>query len=280
MQSKSSTTKVCLVTGASSGIGHATALELIGAGYTVYGAARRVGKMEDLCAAGGHPIALNIASQADVERVVQTIINEQGHIDILVNNAGIGLHGSIEDTPLDQARNLFEINLFGLSRLVQLVLPHMRQQRSGTIINVSSIGGEIAMPLGAWYYASKHALEAFSDSLREEVKQFGINVVILQPGIIKTEFEKETAQELRAISGSGAYAKYANAMAERAQTSLGQNSKASDPSLVAKTIRHIIESPAPKTRYAAGYVAGTLLFLNRFLPDRLFDRMMTGWMDK
>jgi short-subunit dehydrogenase len=151
----------------------------------------------------------------------------------------------------------------------------MRQQASGAIINVSSIGGEIALPLGAWYYASKHALEALSDSLRQEVKQFGINVVLIQPGIIKTEFENQTSQELRTISGHGAYRNLADAMAKRAETSLGEGSKASDPALVAKTIRSVIESSAPKPRYAVGYVAGTLLFLNKFLPVRLFDKMVT-----
>lgn len=280
-QSQSNTAgKVCLITGASSGIGHATALELTQAGYTVYGAARRVEKMADLVTAGAHSIAMDITNEDDVIRVIQTIINEQGHIDVLVNNAGIGLHGSIEDIALEQARSLFEVNLFGMSRLIQLVLPHMRQQRSGRIINISSIGGEIAMPLGAWYYASKHAFEAYSDTLRQEVKPFGIEVVIIQPGIIKTEFEKETAAELRAISGHGAYARFAEAMARRAETALGDGSRASDPSVVARCIHHAIETSTPKPRYAVGYVAGTLLFLNRFLPDRFFDRMMTGWMPK
>ncbi len=267
--------KICLVTGASSGIGHATALELLQAGYTVYGVARRIEKMADIRAADGHVLAMDIKSEADMQRVVQTIIAEQGRIDVLVNNAGIGLHGAIEDTPIEQGRNLFEVNLFGVARLIQLVLPYLRQQYSGTIINVSSIGGEIALPLGAWYYASKHALEAFSDSLRQEVKQFGINVVLIQPGIIKTEFEKETSQELRTISGHGAYRNLAEAMAKRAETSLGEGSKASDPSLVAKTIRTAIELPTPKPRYAVGYVAGTLLLLNRILPVRLFDKMVT-----
>jgi len=271
----SQTAKVCLVTGASSGIGHATALELLQAGYVVYGVARRVERMDDIRAAGGHVLAMDIKSETDMERVVNTIIAEQGRIDVLVNNAGIGLHGSIEDSPIDQGRNLFEVNLFGVARLIQLVLPHLRQHNSGTIINVSSIGGEIALPLGAWYYASKHALEAFSDSLRQEVKQFGINVVLIQPGIIKTEFENTTPQELRTISGHGAYRNLAEAMAKRAETSLGEGSKASDPAVVAKTIRAAIESPAPKPRYAVGYVAGTLLFLNRFLPVRLFDKMVT-----
>jgi NADP-dependent 3-hydroxy acid dehydrogenase YdfG len=148
MESKNRS-KICLVTGASSGIGHATALDLLRVGYTVYGVARRVEKMDDLRAAGGHVLAMNIANEADIERVVKTILDEQGTIDVLVNNAGIGIHGAIEDIAIEQARNLFEVNLFGTARLTQLVLPHMRQQKSGTIINVSSIGGEIALPLGS-----------------------------------------------------------------------------------------------------------------------------------
>src|ERR1041385_5540273 len=265
--------KTCLVTGASSGIGYATAIELLRAGYTVYGVARRVEKMDAIRIAGGHALAMDIRKEADIERVVSTILNEQGRIDVLVNNAGIGLHGSIEETPLDQARNLFEANLFGLARLTQLVLPHMREQGCGKIINISSIGGEIALPLGAWYYASKHALEAFSDTLRQEVKRFGIDVVIIQPGIIKTDFENTTPNELRTISGQGAYGSLAEAMAKRAETALGPGNKGSDPAVVAQTIRKAIESPKPKPRYAVGYVAGTQLRLNRFLPVRVFDRM-------
>jgi short-subunit dehydrogenase len=271
------TTRTCLVTGASAGIGHATALELLRAGHTVYGAARRIQKMDALRAAGGRVLAMDITSEADLERVVHTVLDEQGRIDVLINNAGIGLHGAIEDTPIEQARYLFEVNLFGTARLTQLVLPCMRKQGSGVIVNVSSIGGEITLPLGVWYYASKHAFEAFSDALRQEVGPFGINVVIIQPGIIKTEFEKETPQELRAISGQGAYRNVAEAMAKRAETSLGEGSRASDPAVVARAIRTAIESPAPKTRYAVGYVAGLLLTLNRLLPDRVFDRMVTGW---
>ena len=269
------TAKVCLVTGASSGIGHAAALELLRAGYTVYGVARRVEKMGGIRAAGGHVLAMDITDESDIERVVRTMIDEQGRIDVLVNSAGVGVHGAIEDIPLERARSLFEVNLFGTARLIQLVLPGMRQQRSGLIINISSIGGEIALPLGSWYYASKHAFEAFSDTLRQEVKPFGINVVIIQPGIIKTEFEKETPQELRAISGRGAYGRVAEAMAKKAETSLGEGSKASDPLVVAQAICHTIETPSPRPRYAVGYVAGTLLFLNRLLPTRLFDRMVT-----
>ncbi|MFC7585712.1 SDR family NAD(P)-dependent oxidoreductase [Nonomuraea antimicrobica] len=153
-------------------------------------------------------------------------------------------------------------------------MPYMREQGSGTIINVSSVGGEIALPLGCWYYASKHALEAYSDSLRMEVEPFGIDVVIIQPGIIKTEFEDRTAQDLREISGTTAYGKMAEAMARRAETQLGENTQGSSPGVVATTIRQAIEAGKPETRYAVGWMADKLLELNRTLPDREFDQIL------
>ncbi|MEV0698689.1 oxidoreductase [Saccharopolyspora sp. NPDC050389] len=264
--------KVCLVTGASSGIGRATALELLRAGHTVYGAARRVHKMDAIRSAGGHVLEMDARDGESLDRAVATILDEQQRIDVLVNNAGTVLHGAIEDVPLDQARDQLEVNLLAPARLVQLVLPHMRAQRSGTIVNVSSIGGEISLPLGAWYYASKHALEAFSDTLRMEVEPFGIDVVIVQPGIIKTEFEDQTAAQLREISGNGAYREMAEAMARRGETGL---SEGSDPGLVAETIRQAIESGRPDTRCAVGWLADKLLELNRSLPDREFDELAT-----
>ncbi|MFI6501212.1 oxidoreductase [Nonomuraea typhae] len=267
--------KVCLVTGASSGIGEATALELARAGHIVYGVARRAERMEPLRRAGGHPLAMDITRADDVERVISTIVATRHRIDVLVNNAGIGLHGSIEEAPLERARELFEVNLFGPARLVQLALPYMRGQRSGRIVNVSSIGGEIALPLGAWYYASKHALEAFSDTLRQEVGRFGVDVVVVQPGIIKTEFEQETPRELREISGRGAYADLALPMAAQAEGAFGPGSKASDPVVVARAIRRSIEAGRPRARYAMGYLAKLLLRMNRLLPDRAWDRIVT-----
>jgi short-subunit dehydrogenase len=267
--------KTCLITGASSGIGRTAALELLRAGHTVYGAARRVEKMDAIAAAGGRVLAMDITDEGDLERVVRTVVDERHRIDVLVNNAGIGLHGAIEDAPIEQARHVFEVNVFGPARLIQLVLPHMREQGSGTIVNISSIGGEIALPLGAWYYSSKHAMEALSDTLRQEVKRFGIDVVVIQPGLIRTEFEKGTPQELRDISGHGAYAHVAETMARRAEAAFGDDTKASDPVVVAKTIRTAIESPAPKPRYSVGFLAKPLLMLNRLLPDRAFDKLAT-----
>ncbi|MFI7027814.1 oxidoreductase [Microbispora rosea] len=268
--------KVVLVTGASSGIGKATALELLRAGHIVYGAARRVRNMDVIGDAGGHVHPMDARDPADLERVVRTIVEEQGRIDVLVNNAGTVVHGAAEDVPLELARDQFEVNLFAPARLIQLVLPHMRERGSGTIVNVSSIGGEIALPLGSWYYATKHALEAYSDSLRMEVEPFGIEVVVIQPGVIKTGFEDHTAQDLREISGATAYGAMAEAMARRSETQLGADSQASDPGVVAAAIREAVEAAKPETRYVVGWLADRLLELNRTLPDREFDKLVTG----
>jgi NAD(P)-dependent dehydrogenase (short-subunit alcohol dehydrogenase family) len=268
--------KIVLITGASSGIGRAAALELLRAGHTVYGSARRVGSMDAVGASGGHVLPMDVTNDADLERVVRTILDQQGRIDVLVNNAGFGLYGAAEDVPLEQARYQLEVNLFGPARLTQLVLPHMRKQRSGTIVNVSSMGGEIAFPLGAWYHASKHALEAYSDALRQEVRRFGIEVVLIQPGLIKTEFGGVTSQALQEYSGHGAYRELAEAMAKSTQTIYGENSKASEPLLVANAIRKAVETARPKPRYAVGYMAKPLLVLNRLLPTRIFDRVASS----
>lgn len=262
--------KVVLVTGASSGIGLATALELRRRGHVVYGAARRVERMEPIKDAGGHALRMDASRPEDLERVVRTIVAAEGRVDALVNNAGTVLHGAVEDVPLDLAREQFEINVFAPARLVQLVLPHMRAQGSGTIVNVSSIGGEIALPLGAWYYATKHALEAFSDTLRMETEPFGIDVVVVQPGIIKTEFEDRTSAQLREFSGAGAYGDMAEKMAVRGETGLADGS---DPSVVSDAIGDAIEAEKPQTRYAVGHLAEQLLELNRTLPDREFDEL-------
>ncbi|WP_433514755.1 oxidoreductase [Nonomuraea sp. CA-143628] len=269
--------KICLVTGASSGIGHATALELLRGGHVVYGGARRVGQMEAIREAGGHALPMDVTKEEDLQRVVRTVLDAHERIDVLVNNAGAVVHGAVEDTPMVMARDEFEVNVFGPARLTQLVLPHMRARGSGTIVNVSSIGGEIALPLGAWYYASKHALEAFSDTLRMEVGQFGIDVVVVQPGIIKTDFEAGTARQLREISGAGAYREMAEAMARAAEAPVGhQNDQATDPGVVATTIREAVESDRPETRYVVGWQAEALLNLNRSLSDREFDATVTG----
>ena len=181
--------KIALVTGASSGIGKATALQLIKDGYIVYGAARRVEKMNDIISAGGHAIALDVTDYEQVKSEINSIIQKEGRVDILVNNAGYAVYGPVEEITVEQAKRQFDVNLFGLAEVTKAIIPTMRNQKSGIILNISSVGGKIYTPLGAWYHATKHALEGWSDSLRLELAQFGIDVVIIQPGSIKTEFD-------------------------------------------------------------------------------------------
>ena len=177
-----------LITGASSGIGKETARRLLQEGYVVYAAARRIEQMRDLEEMGAAVLKLDVTREEDIEAGVERIVEERGGTDVLVNNAGFGLYGPVEETPLGAARYQFEVNLFGLARLTQLVLPHMREKGAGKIVNMSSIGGKVYSPLGSWYYATKHALEGWSDCLRWELKRFGIDVIIIQPGLIRTEF--------------------------------------------------------------------------------------------
>jgi short-subunit dehydrogenase len=180
--------QVVLITGASSGMGKETAKTLIEEGYTVYAAARRVEQMADLAELGGIPIKMDVTKEEDVVAAVERVKEGHGGVDILINNAGFGLYGAVEDVSLDAARYQFEVNMFGLAHLTQLVLPYMRQKRAGKIVNISSMGGKIYTTLGAWYHATKHAVEGWSDCLRLELKQFNIDVIIIEPGGIQTEF--------------------------------------------------------------------------------------------
>jgi len=265
--------KIILITGASSGIGKATALQLINEGHTVYGAARRVEKMQELVGAGGHAIAMDITNEEQVKAGVQQIYDEQSRIDVLVNNAGYGLYGAVEDIPLDDARRQFEVNMFGLASITQKVLPHMRQQKSGKIINMSSMGGKMYTPLGAWYHATKHALEGWSDALRLELKAFNIDVVIIEPGVIATEFGDVLYEPMLEYSGEGAYANLANTLAKATKETYEKNS-ASPPSVISDAISQAINSDTPKTRYRVGKFAKPMVWIRNFLGDRIFDRVV------
>ncbi|GLZ30008.1 short-chain dehydrogenase/reductase [Lentzea sp. NBRC 105346] len=263
-------TKVALVTGASSGIGEATALALHEAGYTVYAAARRVSRMDDLAARGVRVLSMDVTLDSSMVSGVSQILEEAGRIDVLVNNAGYGSFGAFEDVPLSEGKYQFEVNLFGLARLVQLVAPHMRAQGSGRIVNVSSIGGKIYEPLGGWYHSTKFAVEGLSDSLRVELKPFGVDVVVIQPGAIKTEWADIAMDNLLKTSGSGAYASTAQAMTRLQRFA----DRASSPSVVASAILKAVSVRRPRTRYAIGGGARPILFLRRVLSDRAFDAMM------
>jgi NAD(P)-dependent dehydrogenase (short-subunit alcohol dehydrogenase family) len=265
--------RVAFVTGASSGIGEATAHRLLTDGFRVFVGARRVDRMEKLAAQGATPLALDLTDDASIVAAIDTIRTKAGRLDVLVNNAGYGSYGALEDVPLAEARRQFEVNVFGLARLCQLTLPMMRAQKYGRIVNVTSIGGKMWEPMGSWYHATKFAVEGLSDCLRVEVKPFGIDVIVVEPGAIQTEWAGIAADGLRQASGSGAYAALADNHA-RMLESTKTSRMPSPPDVVAATIARAVRARRPKTRYATGGGARTILFLKRILPDRLFDRFI------
>jgi NAD(P)-dependent dehydrogenase (short-subunit alcohol dehydrogenase family) len=264
---------VALVTGASSGIGKATALRLADLGFTVYAAARRVERMSDLVDHGIQVQSLDVTEDASMVAVVDKIVSEQGRIDILVNNAGYGSYGAVEDVSIAEARRQFDVNVFGLARLTQLVLPHMRAQRDGYIVNISSMGGKIWEPLGGWYHAAKFAVEGLSDCLRAEVAEFGIKVVVVEPGSITSEWATISADNLEAISADGPYRDQAKLIARGLRQS-DTSFLASEPEVVAEAIGQAVQRAKPRTRYPVGGGARIFLFAQRVLTDRGFDRFI------
>jgi NAD(P)-dependent dehydrogenase (short-subunit alcohol dehydrogenase family) len=266
-------TKTALVTGASAGIGEATVRQLLRDGYRVYAAARRLDRMKALESEGAVLLSLDLTDDASTVAAVERIRSEAGRLDVLVNNAGYGSYGALEDVPMDEARRQVEVNLFGLARLCQLVTPMMRAQKSGTILNVSSIGGKFGEPFGAWYHATKFAVEGLSDCLRMELKPFGVRVVVIEPGAIKTEWAGIAHESLVERSGKTDYAPWAL----RHAAMLGNAdamSFASAPEVVAKTISRAAAASRPRTRYATGGGAKLFMFLRATLSDRMLDRLM------
>jgi NAD(P)-dependent dehydrogenase (short-subunit alcohol dehydrogenase family) len=266
-------TKVVLITGASSGMGKSSALHLIALGHRVYTVARRIENMEDIAQAGGFPLQMDVTSQSDIHQVVQTIVTKEGRIDVLWNNAGYGLYGAVEDIPLDEARRQFEVNVFGLGAITQAVLPHMRKANRGLIINTSSMGGKMYTPMGAWYHASKHAVEGFSDCLRLELKAFNIHVVVLEPGIIETEFGDVMLQNISRFSLKGAYSSLTNKLIEATKKNY-ENDGASKPLVIAQTVAAIVKASKPKTRYRVGKWAKPMVWMRVYLGDRMFDKII------
>jgi NAD(P)-dependent dehydrogenase (short-subunit alcohol dehydrogenase family) len=270
MTSTGTTRGTALVTGASSGIGEAAALRLAKAGYTVYAAARRVERMAALGEAGVHVMKLDVTDDRSMQAAILQIVEETGRIDLLVNNAGYGSYGAVEDVPLSEAKYQFDVNVFGLARLTQLVLPHMRERRSGRIINISSIGGRIYEPFGGWYHATKFAVEGLSDSMRLELAPFGIKVVVIEPAGIRTEWSGIAADNLRKTSGESAYAAHAGRAA--AVLDMADRPAFTSPSeVVANKIVKAATARHPLTRYPTGRGAGSILFTRWLLPARMFD---------
>jgi len=263
--------KVILITGASAGMGKEFARQLLQDGHIVYGAARRLDKMDDIRQLGVRILSMDVTDDASMVMAVGDIIGAEGRIDVLINNAGFGSYGAVEDVPLKDARYQLEVNVFGAARLIQLVLPYMRQQHFGRIINISSIGGKIALPFGGWYHASKFALEALSDSLRVEVEPFGIDVVVIEPGGIKTEWGGIAMENLIKSSGGTEYGTLAKKVAGMVSAI---DDKVPGPGIIAKLVKTAIAAKKPRTRYAGGYMARPALFMRKLLPDRMFDKMM------
>lgn len=265
--------QVVLITGASSGMGKAFTRALLKQGAIVYSVARRVEAMHDLAELGARILKMDITNQQQVDEVIQHIEKETGGIDILINCAGFGLYGAMEDTSIEDARYQFEVNIFGLAYLTQKVIPSMRQKRSGRIINISSMGGKIYTPMGSWYHASKHALEGWSDCLRLELKPFNIDVVLIEPGAIATEFADVMVKPLIKRSGFGAYSKMANAVANATHESV-QKGNLSDVQVVVDMLMKAVQADHPKTRYVGGKYAKLMIFVRKWFGDRIFDKMV------
>lgn len=271
------TQSTALVTGASSGMGKSIAKRLIADGYLVYVAARSIDKMKDLEKLGAVSLRMNVSKDEDIVAAVAAITERSGGVDVLVNNAGYGLYGPVEDIPLNEARYQFEVNVFGPARLTQLLLPAMRAKGKGTIVNITSMGGKIYTVLGAWYHATKHALEGWSDSLRLEVEPFGIRVVVIEPGLIETGFGSAASQGLLERSAQGPYAKMAESVAASMERSYG-NGQGTDPKVIADVVGEAIKSARPKTRYAAGKYAKLMIGVRKWFGDRAFDRLIRSQM--
>jgi NAD(P)-dependent dehydrogenase (short-subunit alcohol dehydrogenase family) len=266
-----------LITGCSSGIGRSTAEHLAAAGWPVYASARDISSIADLETKGCHLLALDVTDHQSMTAAVAAVEAAEGAVGVLVNNAGFGLHGAIETTPIEDARVQFETNFFGLARLIQLVLPGMRRQGWGKVVNVSSMGGKFTLPGGGFYHASKHAVEALSDALRLEVAPFGINVIVIEPGVVGTSFGDAAVATVSSTEvDDSPYALFNQKVmlkingAYRRRTVGGPASPAS----VARVIKRAISAPRPRIRYPVTIGGRILMAARRFLPDRVFDALV------
>lgn len=263
---------VALITGASSGIGEASAIALAEAGWTVVGAARRLDRLEALRTKGVTPHTVDVTDDASMVALVEDVVAEHGRIDVLVNNAGYSVFGAVEDVPVDVARRQLEVNVLGVSRMSQLVLPHMRAAGSGRIINIASVAGHVSEPLGGWYHASKYAVEALSDAMRMELAPHGVQVSIIEPGAIRTEFGDIAADSLSEYSGSGPYAAQARRMARAHERMFGAD--AADVSVVVDAIVHAATAGRPRTRYQVPMSAKAMVAATKVVPARAMDAAM------
>lgn len=269
--------KAVLITGCSTGIGRATAERLGAAGRRVYATARRVEQIADLEGRGCRVLPLDVTDERSMARAVATVEDAEGAVGALVNNAGYGLEATFEESPMSEIRRQFETNVFGLIRLSQLVLPRMRAQGWGRIVNMSSMGGKVSFPGGAFYHATKHAVEALSDVMRYELRPFGIDVVVIEPGPIKTRFGDTALATLEKVAGDGGpYAGLNAAIAHRVRDAYdGRTARfAAPPDAVAKAVQRALEARRPRTRYVVTLAARMMIGMGAVLPDRLFDAVL------
>ena len=278
--------RVVLITGCSSGIGRATAQRLNTAGWTVYATARRREALSELEQAGCRTLALDVTDEDSMRRAVRTVEDREGAVGVLVNNAGYSQSGAVESVALDAVRAQFETNVFGLVRMCQLVLPAMREQRWGRIVNLSSMGGKLTFPGGGVYHASKHAVEAISDALRFEVRGFGVDVIVVEPGLIRSGFGATASggvprsQARAAANGEDGrddddpYAAFNDAVGVASERVYERGPLArlgGPPEAVARTIAAALDARRPRTRYTVTASAKVMLALHALLPDRAWD---------
>lgn len=246
--------------------------KLLEQNYRVYGAARTEKDLKYLeNYENGNYILMDITKAEMRKNCIEKILAKEKTIDILINNAGYGAYGAIEEVPIAEVKKQFAVNLFGLSELTKLVIPKMRENNSAKIINISSIAGKTWTPLGGWYHASKFALEGLSDCLRNELKEFGIDVILIQPGAIETSWADKAGENLIASSGNGIYKKQAARKAAKYKEMYGQSSLIAKPEVVAAKISKVLTISKPKARYAVPFHAKLILFLRWLLPDRIYD---------
>ena len=244
---------------------------LLKEGHTVYCTARRVERMNDLKQLGAFINYLDVTDITYAEKCINNIITEQGRIDVLLNNAGYGLFGSVEDVPLSAAKQQFDVNVFGMTEISKIVVPFMRSQGGGRIINMSSAGGRFCTPMGAWYHGSKFAVEGISDCMRYELKKFNIDVVLIEPGGIATEWYDVMNDNMSKFTDEKLYGDMMRASANTMNTG---KKFMSSPDVVAKAVCKAVNSRHPKTRYAVGFMAKPGIFAREILPTKIFDAFM------
>jgi NAD(P)-dependent dehydrogenase (short-subunit alcohol dehydrogenase family) len=270
-----SVSRVVLITGCSSGIGWATAERLARGGWAVYATARNVEEISPLAERGCRLLPLDVTDEDSMRRAVEEVEGIEGAVGVLINNAGYSQSGAVEEVPMQKVRRQFETNVFGLVRMCQLVLPGMREQGFGRIVNLSSMGGRLTFPGGGFYHASKYAVEAISDALRFEVRGFGVEVVVVEPGLIRTGFARTAVDSMG--EGSGPYAGFEAGVARTTRENYERGPLAAlggGPEAVAETIERAISAARPRARYTVTPSAKLLISARRLLPDRAWDALV------